>query len=330
MKGLKTWSVALGATLLMLGLFCAQPAPSMAAGADKYPAKSIELICSMSAGGDSDFNARVLAKYLTKELKQSVVVTNITGAGSSVATDEFVNNTKNDGYRLYMNHSSLHSATGFGISEYSWKDMEPVCIFGRGTGEVITVHASFPANDLKGFIAEASKNPGKYKFGYNAGATSHYLGVKLAQAGAKLNMVTTGSAADRVVGLKGKHLDVIVAGIPNVIDYVKTGEFKILSNCASERAAAYPDIPTNIELGYDISFDPMYTLYAPKGTDQAIIAKIEAAVKKIVLENTEYHEEIKKAYSQVPYYLGPAETKKVLEKQLNDFMAIKDELRKGF
>ncbi len=302
---------------------------SLAAGADKYPAKSIELICAFSAGGDSDFNARTLAKYLSIDLGKSVVVTNITGAGSSIATDEFVH-SKNDGYRLYMNHSALHSATGFGISDYAWTDMTPVCIFGRGTGEVITVQSSFPAKDLKGLIEETKKNPGKYKFGYNTGGTSHYLAAKLELAGAKMNMVTTGSASDRVVGLKGGHLDIVVAGIPNVIDYVKTGEFKIIANCASERSPMYPDIPTTLELGYDFFFDPTYTLYAVKGTDPAIVAKLGAATRKIVLENKEYHAEIKKAFAQNPYYLDGEPMLALLKKQLDAYMSIKDQLRAGF
>ena len=300
-----------------------------ASAAEKYPTKSIELICSMSAGGDSDFNARVLAKYLTRELGQSVIVTNITGGGSSIATDEFVH-SRNDGYRLYMNHSSLHSATAFGVSEYAWTDMDPIAIFGRGTGEVITVHANFPGNTVQELIEATKKEPGKYKFGYNTGATSHYLGVKLASEGAKFNYVSTGSAADRVVGLKGGHLDVIVAGIPNVIDYVKTGEFKILANCASERSPAYPDIPTMKELGYNIFFDPTYSLYTVKGTNPEIIKILEAATKKIVLENKEYAAEIDKGWSQTPFYRDTAQTLETLKKELGAFMEVKDELRAGF
>lgn len=315
--------------LVSVAAVCLCPAIAGTAAAAEWPAKSIELICSMTAGGDSDFNARVLAKYLTKELRQVVVVTNITGGGSSVATDEFVH-SKPDGYRLYMNHNSLHTATAFGISDYAWSDMEPIDIFGRGTGEVITVRKDFPASDMKGLIAASQQAPGKYRFGYNAGATSHYLAVKLALEGAKFNNVTSGSASDRVIGLKGGHLDVIVAGIPNVIDYVKTGEFKIIANNASIRSPSYPDIPTVRELGYDISFDPTYTLFAVKGTDPKIVAKIDAAVKKIVLENKDYAAEIKQAFAQVPYYEDPAQTRKTLKTQLDAFMAIKDDLRAGF
>ena len=322
---MKTWRTY----LFLAAILCLSVGMVGSAHAAAYPTKSIELICSMSPGGDSDFNARALAKYLTKEIGQAVVVTNITGGGSSVATDEFVH-SKNDGYRLYMNHSSLHSATAFGISEYAWSDMAPINIFGRGTGEVITVKKDFPANNMKELIEASQKAPSKYRFGYNAGATSHYLASKLSLAGAKFNNVTTGSAADRVVGLKGGHLDVIVAGIPNVMDYVKTGEFKIIANCASMRSPAYPDIPTMLDLGYDISFDPTYTLYAVKGTDPAIMAKIDAAVKKVVLENKEYAAEIKKAFDQTPYYEDTAKANATLKKQLDAFMAIKDALRAGF
>ena len=316
-------------TFSMMGCLFLVGANLDAKAAD-YPTKSIELICTMSAGGDSDFNARVLAKYLSKELGQSVVVTNITGAGGSVGTDEFINNSKPDGYRLYMNHGSLHSTTAFGILQYSYFDMEPITIFGWGTGEVITVRKNFPGDTVKDLIEASKKEPNKYRFGYNPGATSHYLAVKLGLLGARFNFVASGSAADRVVGLKGGHLDVIVAGIPNVIDYVKTGEFKMLSNCASQRAAMYADIATLREQGYDISFDPSYTLYAPKGTPAPILNKINAAVKNVVLTNKDYAAEIEKAFAQKPFYLDTPASKELLKKQYDAFMSIKDELRKGF
>ena len=303
---------------------------SFDAKAAKFPARTIELICTMSPGGDSDFNARVLAKYLAKELGQSVVVTNITGAGGSVGTDEFINNSKPDGHRLYMNHGTLHSTTAFGILQHSYFDMQPIAIFGWGTGEVITVRKNLPANTVQELIEASKKEPNKYRFGYNPGATSHYLAVKLGMLGAQFNFVTTGSSSDRVVGLKGGHLDVIVTGIPTVIDYVKTGEFKMLANCASRRADLYPDIPTMRELGYDISFDPSYTLYAPKGTPAPILAAINAAVKKIVLTNKEYAAEIEKGFAQKPFYLDTPETEALLKQQYDAFMSVKDELRKGF
>ena len=89
-----------------------------------------------------------------------------------------------------------------------------MCAFGQGTGEFVTVRSDFPANDVQGMIEETKKNPGKYRFGVNPGATSNYMAVVFEKAGAKFNLISSGSASDRVVALKGNHLDIILAGMP--------------------------------------------------------------------------------------------------------------------
>jgi tripartite-type tricarboxylate transporter receptor subunit TctC len=71
-------------------------------------------------------------------------------------------------------------------------------------------------------------------------------------------------------------------------------------------------------------------LYAPKGTDPEIIRILDAATKKIVLENKEYAAEIKKVWAQTPYYEDTAQTRETLKKALDAFMEVKDELRAGF
>ncbi|MGI5174171.1 tripartite tricarboxylate transporter substrate binding protein [Treponema sp. OMZ 840] len=294
-----------------------------------WPKKSVQLVCGMSAGGDSDFNARTLAKYLKDEIGVVVVVTNITGAGGSIATEEVVN-SPNDGYRFYMNHVPLHTAKAFGITEKGWSDLDPVCAFGQGTGEFVTVRSNFPANDIQGMIEETKKNPGKYRFGVNPGATSNYMAVVFQKAGAEFNLVSSGSAADRVVGLKGGHLDIILAGMPNVADYIKTGEFKVLGNCASQRHPTLSQYPTVKEQDVNGEFDPVYVLYAVKGTDPRIIEKMSKACENIVTKNKEYQEQISQAFSQVPLYKNTKETVEFLKKQEKIYMDISDELKASY
>jgi tripartite-type tricarboxylate transporter receptor subunit TctC len=294
-----------------------------------WPKKAIEIVVPASAGGDTDFNARTIAKYLTEELGQPVVCVNITGGGGSVATDEF-KNSKPDGYRFLIMHSPMHTNEAFGVTDYGYDAFDPVCVVGMGGGEFVAVRSDFPANDMQGLIEETKKNPGKYKYAASIGATSHYMAVKLKLMGADLTVVPTGSAADRVVGLKGGHVDIINVAMPTIQDYVATGEFKVLAICSSERNPSYPEIPTCIEQGVNAAFDPTYTMYAVKGTDPAIIKKMSEAVANIVNNNKSYAEEIMTAYKQQPYYLDTAKTLVLLAEQRERFMSIADELRKGF
>ncbi|MDR1536321.1 MAG: tripartite tricarboxylate transporter substrate binding protein [Planctomycetota bacterium] len=304
-------------------------AAAASAGETAWPVKAVEIIVPFSAGGDTDINGRLLAKYLPKELGQSVVVTNIAGGGSSVGMDE-VHNSNPDGYRFLANHAPIHTTKAFGISEYGYEGFDPVCVFGLGTGEVLVVRADFPANNVKELIALSKKNPGQYKFGYNTGATTHYAAVRLKLAGADLNYVTSGSSSERTVGLKGGHLDVILNAIPTVKDFVEIGEFKILANTATKRYPTYPEIPICLEEGVDVAYDISYTLFAVKGTDPAIISKLSEAVRKIILENPAYAVEIKQAYNQQPYYLNTADTNALLARQQAEYMAVSEELQQGF
>lgn len=295
-----------------------------------WPTGTVELICGMSPGGDSDFNTRVMAKYLSEKLGQPFVVTNIKGAGGSIATDDFVTNSKPDGSRFYMNHCSLYTAKAFGLTDYGVDDMEPVCIIGLGTGEFVTINADNPAETIQDLIEQTKQNPGKLRFGFNPGATSNYLSVVLEKEGAKFNNVASGSASDRVVALKGGHLDVIVAGWPNVKDYVEQGDFKVLGSCASERYQTVKDFPTLKEQGLDASFDPYYVIYAPKGTDKAIIEKMSKACGEIINNNKDYQKEIMDSYMQVPIYYDTEEATKITKEGEDKFMKISDELKKSF
>ena len=294
-----------------------------------WPTRPVEIIVSMSAGGDTDFNARALARYLTEELGQPFVVTNITGGGGSIGTSELIHSPA-DGYRMMVAHAPLHTAQAFGITDYGWDDMAVISIFGQGTGEFLAVNADFPASTLEELIAHTSQNPGRYRFGYNPGATSHYIGVKMQLLGAEMNMVVAGSAADRVVGLLGGHLDIILAAMPNLADYVELGQFKIIANGASERHPNFPDIPTLMEQGLGGAFDPFYTLYTVKGVDPRIVARVNQAIYNIVMHNAAYQEEISVAFTQVPFFQSTEQAVETLAQQQQMYMSITDELRAAF
>lgn len=298
------------------------------AGEISWPTKAVEIIVPFSAGGDTDINTRLLAKYLSKELGQPVVVTNIAGGGSSIGMDE-VHNSNPDGYRFLANHAPIHTTKAFGISDYGYEEFDPVCVFGAGTGEVLVVRADFPAKTVKDLIELSKKNPEHYKFGYSTGGTTNYAAVRFKMAGADFNYVTSGTSADRTVGLKGGHLDIILNAIPTVKDFVEIGEFKIIANTTTDRYPMYPDVPTCLEEGIDVAYDITYTLFGVKGMDPAIVSKMADAVKKVILNNPDYAIEIKQAYNQEPYYLGTTETNELLAKQQADYMAVSEELQQG-
>ena len=99
-----------------------------------WPKKSINIVVPFAAGGNSDINARTIAKYLTKELKQPVVITNVAGSGGSIGAAQ-VKNSANDGYTVLVHQISMHMAQVSGMVDFGYADFEPVCVFSRAADE---------------------------------------------------------------------------------------------------------------------------------------------------------------------------------------------------
>ena len=290
-----------------------------------WPKKSIEIVVPFSAGGDTDFNARILAKYLEKELGQAVIVTNITGGGGTIGADEIMNSPA-DGYRLLFMHVQMFTNKAFGTVDWGYEAFETVDIIGQGTGESLLVRSDFPADTYQEFLEYAKANPG-LNYGCTAGGGTHYVAVAMNEDGAGLNIVTIGESSERIVGLKNGTLDCILSGYQAAKDYIESGDFKIIGVALSERHPNYPDIPTLSEQGCSATLNPNYTLYAPKGTDAAIIEKIDKAVENIVMNNEEYAQEILEAYNQAPYYANHEEALAKNADEDAKFMAVADKLR---
>ena len=107
-------------------------------GGTDWPTKSINMIVPMGAGGDTDFNARTYAKYLEDVLGETVVVTNITGNGGALGSEE-VKNASPDGYTCLFYHTCLNINQATGIADYGSEAFETVAVVGKSSGEAVVV-----------------------------------------------------------------------------------------------------------------------------------------------------------------------------------------------
>ena len=110
-------------------------------------------------------------------------------------------------------------------------------------------------------------------------------------------------------------------------EYVESGQLRSLGTLLSERSKLLPDIPSASETYKNLSVDTYYVVLAPKGTDPAIVEKLNAAIQKVVKENPEYKTEVEKMNFQAPWVLSVDETKAELQKQLDHFMAFEQYLK---
>ncbi|TCP97732.1 tripartite-type tricarboxylate transporter receptor subunit TctC [Cricetibacter osteomyelitidis] len=292
-----------------------------------WPKRPVNLIVAFSAGGNSDYNARALAKHLTKELGQPVVVSNIAGSGGSIAAAQ-VKEMKPDGYNVLVTQLSLNIAEASKMVNFGFKDFDPCCVFSAAADEVLVTNAEAPFNTIQELITESEKNPGKYKLAVNTGASTLWIAIGLQQAGAKLNIVSSGGSGERLPLLLGRHVDIIPMPYNMVQTYVDKGQFKYLANVSNVRSKndKLVNVPTLRESGVPAGYAYYNTMFFPKGTDPEIIAKLSAATGKVINENAEYRKEVE-GFFQEPVYMNTEDTIKIWDKEREELLKISDLLQ---
>jgi len=299
------------ALFVCLAIFAAA-GEGMAAKA--WPEKTVQIIAPFRAGGDTDFNARVYAKYLRQELGAAFVVVNIDGGGGTLGSRK-AKDAAPDGYTVLFYHSAMLVNTAAGTADYTFRDFEMVGIAGEEPGNILCVLKKTNYNNLKDLMEESRANPNKLSITGNVGATTYLAALLLNQAGGMFNIVDHGGSAQRITALLGGHVDVIINPYGTVKPYLESGEFKALAVLNTQRNPKFSTIPTAKEQGYDAAFQYRYFFLFPKGTPKEIVDKLAGAVQKIVSSNKEYAADIDKAYSQIPLFLSPADSVAFLQAQ---------------
>jgi tripartite-type tricarboxylate transporter receptor subunit TctC len=268
-------------------------------GAVQWP-KNVEIVVPAGAGGDTDFNARLLADKLSQKLESNFVVSNVSGEGGATGTRQ-VKNAENDGSSVLFYHSAFVVNELSGTTDYGFDAYEFACIAAMNPGNVVTVNSSLGVNSLEELFEYSKENPGELKMAAQTGATSYAVSMLLKNAGLDVNIVDAGSAAERMAALLGGHVDIILAAYGSIHDYVEAGDLVPLaldSGVDLEEAG----LKSIVSEGYDIKL-PFYYFFAfPEGTDQALVDGLSAAVKDIVENDADYAKRIGDTYLQTPTY----------------------------
>lgn len=270
----------------------------------KWP-RNVEIIVPAGAGGDTDYNARMLAAELTKKLPPNFVVANVEGNGGATGTRQ-VKNAKNDGSSVLFYHSAFVVNQLSGTTDYGFDSYEFACIAAMNPGNALTVSSKLGIDNLEDLFDYTKKHPGELKMAAQTGATSYAVATLLKQAGLDVNIVDAGSAADRLAALLGGHVDIILAGYGSVKDYVSEGELVVLGMDGGVDLEA-AELQSFVSEGVDVKL-PFYYFFAfPEGTDAALVEAFSEAVQDIVENNKEYQKAIYDSYYQQPTYYGREE-----------------------
>jgi tripartite-type tricarboxylate transporter receptor subunit TctC len=257
------------------------------AAAQGFPTKPLTLIVPFPAGGPSDALARALAQGMAADLKQTVVVENIGGASGTIGLAKLVNATP-DGYMIGFGTIGTHVANAALFKKLPYDPLtgfEPIGL--AGTAPLLLVaKAGLPASNLKEFVAYAEKNKAGMTYGSaGVGSISHYACVVLLSA-LKLNIthVPYRGVAPAMNDLMGGHIDFMCDQTTTALPQIAGGKIKALAVLSDQPLPQLPGVATAASQGNDVNLRSWNALFAPKGTPQPVMARLNEALRAAVAD----------------------------------------------
>ena len=250
------------------------------AQAQTYPSRPITVIVPFPAGGPTDTVARIMADKMKDTLGQSVIVENVTGAGSTIGTGRAVA-AATDGYTLYVGNwtSAVGAGALYSVSWHILRDLEPIAQL-SASSLMIVGKTGVPANNIKELIAWLKANPGKATAAsVGAGSGAHICGLYFMEK-TRTNFLFAQyrGGAPAMQDLVGNQIDIMCAEASQTLPHVRGGKLKAFAVMSKGRWAPLPDVPTMAEIGLDMQIAFWHGLWGPKGLPKAIVDKLNAAV----------------------------------------------------
>jgi tripartite-type tricarboxylate transporter receptor subunit TctC len=253
--------------------------------AQDYPSRPVKIVVSYAPGGSNDVVARVIAPELQKELGQSFVVENRAGASGTIGADA-VAKSPPDGYTLFMGagaHAlapSLFKKLPYDIT----KDFAPISLAATST-YVLVLNPSVPATTVPELIALLKSRPGQLNYASAGKGTPLHLAAELfkSKTGTDIVHVPYGGDTPALNDLLAGTVQLAFMSVASTAPQIRAGKLRALAVTSASRSDALPDLPTLGELGiagYDVG--TWWGLLAPAGTPDAIVAKLNAAMRKAV------------------------------------------------
>lgn len=272
---------------LAAAALCALVLPAGQAWAE-FPDKPIRFVVPFAAGSATDQLARAIGQAITLDSKVTVVVDNKPGANGFIAASD-VAKAAPDGYTVLISTNTTHAANEHLFKKLPYdpvKDYAPLTALGRG-GQIMVVNPQVPARTVGEFIALAKKQPGKLSFG--SGSSSSRIAGELFQQMAHVELLHVPYKSNplAITDLLGNQIQMMITDTATGLPQVKSGKLRALGVSGKARSPLAPDVPTIDEAGvkgYEMSY--WFAAYAPAGTPQPVVAKLNAMMVKAARSDT--------------------------------------------
>ncbi len=268
---------------------------------DTWPNQPVTIVVPNNPGSGVDLGARILAEAWTKALGQTFVVENVPGAANTVGAAK-VAASKPDGYTFL--HCSLSSIALVPLTRndltYKPEDLTPVAQTMDSSNTLVVNPKKMPFDTFEALLAELKANPGKYNYSTSGvGGLSHLIHELIqARTGIKITHIPYGGSPEATAALVAGEVDLAVISTTPILPFLAGGELKALAVAQPNRIPELPDVPSIHEIVPEYEGVGNWNgLFAPKGTDPAIIDKL-SAVTVAYLATPEGKEAMAKAGAQ--------------------------------
>jgi tripartite-type tricarboxylate transporter receptor subunit TctC len=261
---------------------------AMVASAQNYPSRNIQIIVAYAPGGTGDFVARTLQDKLSAALGQTVVVENRAGASGAIGA-HMVTTAAPDGYTLLVGQTgeiSINQHWLKGLNYDPDKELEPIALAAI-VPLALVVPAKAPYSTMQEFLAALKDKPKLTFASAGTGTPGFFAGELLKQRfDANLTHVPYKVAGPALADVIGNHVDFYFPGFPAAAPHVKGGNLKILALSSAQRSPIAPDVPTVAEITgvKDYDFTLWVGFFAPRGTPQPIIDKLNKAINGVLAQ----------------------------------------------
>jgi len=269
------------ATLLCLGLWLT----AGTATAQDYPAGPVRIIVPFPAGGGVDSMGRLFAQQLTRALGKQVVIENRAGANGMIGS-EMVAKAAKDGYTLLVNGANFVTTPSLykNVTYDPVRDFDPVSLLAHAPN-ILVVHPSLPAKNVKELIALAKARPGQVNYASSASGSTPHLAAELFKTLTATNLVHvpyrgTGPA---ITAILSGEISVMFMPALAALPYIESGRLRALGVTTTERLPALPGLPTVAEAGLKgYQSSQWYGVLAPAGTPVAILDLLNSHAARIM------------------------------------------------
>ncbi|HEY4249949.1 MAG TPA: tripartite tricarboxylate transporter substrate binding protein [Roseomonas sp.] len=275
-----------------------------AAEAAWQPTRPLQMVVAYQAGGGTDIAARIIARFMERDLGQPVVVLNRPGAGGEIGFAELAR-SRPDGYTIgFINTPTIVSVP---IERRSSFQLGSFSILGNliDDPDGLWVMPNSPYRTLADLLDDAKRRPETIGYGTTGvGSDDHLAMLALERAaGVKFVHIPYAGSAGMKTDLASGTLPLACTNLGDCINDYRQGTLRPLVQMGETRWERAPDLPTLKELGYNVVEGSMRGMAAPAGVPAPIVARLALSIRR-VMENPEFKAQAEQ--QNLPLrYLGP-------------------------